>query len=140
PTDFSESSLEGLKYAVDLAGQFGSKLCLVHVIPVIPPLPPNPNFVFEVPEYARALESEADRKLEELAEKQIPKGLNTKVLVGHGDAGPEIVRIAEEEAADLIVIATHGLTGLRHLVFGSVAEKVVRLAKCHVLSFRASTK
>jgi nucleotide-binding universal stress UspA family protein len=58
-------------------------------------------------------------------------------MVGHGDAAGEIVLIAEKEHVDLIVIATHGWTGLRHLVFGSVAEKVVRLAPCPVLTIRA---
>ena len=57
-------------------------------------------------------------------------------VIRYGDASREIVRIAREEEADVIVIATHGLTGWRHLVFGSVAEKVVRLAECPVLTIR----
>ncbi|HLG15260.1 MAG TPA: universal stress protein [Blastocatellia bacterium] len=139
PTDFSEHALAGLKYAVDLAGQFGARICLVHVVPVIPPLPPDPNFAFEVPEYARLLTADAEQKLSELASQHVPNKLEPKMVVGHGDAGAEIVRVAEDERADLIVIATQGLTGLRHFVFGSVAEKVVRLAKCPVLSFRVGT-
>ena len=54
-------------------------------------------------------------------------------MIGAGDAASEIVRIASEQSADLIVIATHGLTGWRHLVFGSVAEKVIRLSDRPVL-------
>ena len=57
-------------------------------------------------------------------------------MVGHGDVADEIVRIGEIEKADLIVIATHGTTGWRRFMFGSVAEKVVRLAKCPVLTIR----
>jgi nucleotide-binding universal stress UspA family protein len=60
-----------------------------------------------------------------------------RTFVGHGDAGSEIVRIAGEQGADLIVTATHGSTGLEHILFGSVAERVVRLAHCPVLSVRA---
>lgn len=58
-------------------------------------------------------------------------------IFGHGDAASEIVRIAETESADLKVIATHGMTGWRRVLFRSVAEKVVRPAKCPVLSLRA---
>ncbi|HUV14514.1 MAG TPA: universal stress protein, partial [Acidobacteriota bacterium] len=62
--------------------------------------------------------------------------VKSRTMVSYGDPAKEIVRIAEEESVDLIVIATHGLTGWQHLVFGSVAEKVVRTAKCPVLTVR----
>lgn len=136
-TDFSEPSYEGLKYAIEMASHFGAELCVVHVVPVVPSLPPNPNFVFEVPEYERALHAEAEQKLRELKEQQIPKEIKARTVIGHGDAGNEIVRLAEDEGADLIVIATHGETGWRYFIFGSVAEKVARLAPCPVLSVRA---
>ena len=137
PTDFSEPSYEGLKYAIELATQFGADLCVTNVVPAVPPLPTDPNFVFEIPEYERGLHADADRKLRELIEQRIPKSLKVRTVIGHGDAGREIVRIAGEELADLIVIATTGMTGLRHILFGSVAEKVVRLAACPVLTIRA---
>lgn len=136
PTDFSEPSYEGLAYAIELATLFTADLCLTHVVPAIPPLPTNPNFVFEIPEYERGLHADAERKLRELVEQRVPKGLNVRTVIGHGDAGREIVRIAADERSDLIVMATTGLTGLRHIVFGSVAEKVVRLAACPVLTIR----
>lgn len=79
-------------------------------------------------------------EMKESAEKQlaiaaqnVPAELKSRTAIGTGDAADEIVRIAKTEAADLIVIATHGLTGWRHLVFGSVAEKVIRLADRPVL-------
>jgi nucleotide-binding universal stress UspA family protein len=108
PTDFSEPSQEALKIARELASQVGAGLLLVHVVPVLPALPNDPNYVLKVPEYERLLHQDAD----------------------------EIVRIAEIEKADLIVIATHGTTGWRRFMFGSVADKVVRLAKCPVLTIR----
>ncbi len=137
PTDFSEPSQEALKVAIELASHFAADICLVNVVPVMPPLPPNPNFVFEVPEYERMLHVDADQKLREEAKKVTASGIAVRTKVGHGDAATEIVRIATEEKADLIVIATHRETGWRYAMFGSVAEKVVRLAKCPVLTTRA---
>jgi nucleotide-binding universal stress UspA family protein len=138
PTDFSQPSYEALAAASELALHFGAELCVIHVVPALPALPPDPNFVFKVPEYEQALHADAVANLRKLAEGTVKKGIRTRTMVGHGDAGSEIVRIAQSEGADLIVLATHGTTGWRHLVFGSVAERVVRLAHCPVLSIRAS--
>ncbi|MBL8168347.1 MAG: universal stress protein [Acidobacteria bacterium] len=160
PTDFSEPSYEGLKYAIELARCFESELSLLHVVPVVPATPSTPNFRLDALEYERALHLAAGEKLNELIKQQVPKEVNARALLGQGDLGDEsgqiavdggadrlerlarretaseIVRIAEDDGTDLIVIATHGLTGWRHLVFGSVAEKVVRLAACPVLTIR----
>lgn len=138
PTDFSEPSREALNFAVELAAHFAGEICVVNVVPVLPPLPPDPNFVFAVPEYERMLHAEADQKLLELMKNLKTLGVAVRTKIGHGDPAAEIVRIAAEENAGLIVIATHGMTGWRHAMFGSVAEKVVRLAKCPVLTTRAS--
>jgi len=137
PIDFSEPSTEGLQYAIDLAAQFKAELSIVHILPVMPALPPDPNFVFKVPEYERALHQEAEKKLQALAEEWVPREIRAQTILGHGDAGNQIVRIAEEQRADLIVITTHGQSGWRHLVFGSVVERVVRTASCPVLTIRA---
>lgn len=135
PTDFSEPSLEALKIARDLASQVGAGLLLVHVVPVLPALPNDPNYVLKIPEYERLLHKDADEKLSQLVREKT-QGAIARTIVGHGDVANEIVRIAEVEKADLIVIATHGTTGWRRLIFGSVAEKVVRLARCPVLTIR----
>lgn len=137
PTDFSEPSEEGFAAARELALHFKCGLLLVHVLPVAPALSDDPNYVLRVPEYERALHADAAAKLEAMVEKAVGDGIQARSVVGHGDAGAEVVRLAEEEHADLIVLATHGLTGWRHLVFGSVAEKIVRHAHCSVLSVRA---
>lgn len=133
PSDFSEASRTAGLEAVDLVARYQAELIIVHVVPVLPPLPPDPNFVFKVPEYERALHSDAERRLAALAADLTAKGLTVRTVVGHGDPGSEIVRIAKAEAVDLIVIATHGTTGWQRVVFGSVAEKVVRLAQRPVL-------
>ena len=137
PTDLSEPSLEGLKYAIDVAARFGAELCVVNVIPVVPPLPTNPNISFAVPEYELALHTNAADRLRKLIAERIPKEIRSRAIIGHGDEGNEIVRIAQEEKADLIVIATHGEKGWQHFIFGSVAEKVVQRARCPVLTVRA---
>jgi universal stress protein A len=137
PTDFSEPSYEGLRYAIEMAAKFGAELGVVHVIPMVPQRPSDPNYVFSVPEYERTLHSGAERQLLKLIEERIPREIKVRPITGHGNAGKEILQIAEEQRADLIVIATHGLTGWRRVVFGSVAEQVVRSATCPVLTIRA---
>ena len=138
PLDFSDPSHEALKKATELASHFGSELLILHVIPAVP-LPADPNYIFSaVDDYEDALHQDAEQRLAEVIAKQIPKGINCRPLVRHGDPASEIVLAAEEEKVDLLVISTHGHTGLNHLVFGSVAEKVVRHAHCPVLTIRAS--
>ena len=131
PTDFSEPSQEAFKFAVKLASDLGAELVVVHIVFVLPPA-----YVTLVPDYGRVLQADAEVKLRSLTE-QVPQPITVRTIIGHGDTATGIVSIAEKENADLIVIATHGMTGFRHLVFGSVAEKVVRLAKCPVLTTRA---
>ena len=140
PTDFSDASYEGLKHASSLAGHFDAEVLLCYVIPAVPTLPPDMTYTFEVPEYQRSLEESAESKLAELGEEYMGEKISWRQLTRHGDPAGEIVRLASEEAVDWIVISTHGLTGWRHLFFGSVAEKVVRLAPCPVLTVRAPTE
>ena len=75
-----------------------------------------------------------------MREELVGKNVKVRTQVGHGSAADEIVLIAKVEGVDLIVISTHGSTGLERLVFGSVAEKVVRLAECPVLTVRQQEK
>lgn len=139
PTDFSDLSLQTLGEAAELAAHFQADLLILYVVPPIPTLPPDPSYSFEVPAYQEALHQNAEERLKEIAAEKVPKEVPCQTRVSYGDPAQEIVRIAQEARADLIVIATHGLTGWRHLVFGSVAEKVVRLARCPVLTIRHGT-
>jgi nucleotide-binding universal stress UspA family protein len=136
PTDFSEPSHAGILAASELATHFGATVCLVNIVAAIPALPPDPNYVFKLPEYEKLLHADAEKNLKQLRDQLIATGISTRIVVGHGEAAEEIIVIAAHEQADLIVIATHGSTGWRHLVFGSVAEKVVRRAQCPVLTVR----
>ncbi|HST09654.1 MAG TPA: universal stress protein [Terriglobales bacterium] len=136
PTDFSGPACTCVRTASELAQHFGAELLLVNVVPALPSVPPDPNYVFKIPEYERYLHADAERHLREEREKLVAKNVKVRTQVGHGSAAEEIVLIAKTEKADLIVISTHGSTGLERLVFGSVAEKVVRLAECPVLTVR----
>jgi len=136
PTDFSEPSLQGLDYAVEVAKLFQAELEVVHVLPVMPASPTDPNISFSIPEYERILHKESEDKLNDLVKTRVPAAIKATAAIGHGSAAKEIVRIAEEAKADLIVIATQGHTGWHHLVIGSVAEKVIRHATCPVLAIR----
>ncbi|OPY92188.1 MAG: putative universal stress protein [Syntrophaceae bacterium PtaU1.Bin231] len=128
PTDFSAPSLVALEAAKELAAQFSAELSVVHVVSAVPLLPVmEGTSSFDVETYQAELIACSRQALDDLIRKHFPNG-----------GGPDqIVRIAEKEGVDLIVLATHGQTGWRHLVFGSVAARVVRLAPCPVLTVRA---
>jgi nucleotide-binding universal stress UspA family protein len=140
PTDFSGPACTCVRTASELAEHFGAELLLVNIVPAVPSLPPDPNYVFKIPEYGKYLHADAEKQLRKIREELVGKNVKVRTRVGHGSAAEEIVLIAKTEGADLIVIATHGSTGFERWVFGSVAEKVVRLAECPVLTVRQEEK
>ena len=141
PTDFSEPAFTALKRAEELARHFGAELIVAHVVPTLPSphsFPdPQASFNFDVPMYQQELAIKAEQMLKDLVSHH---KVGTRDMVTTGEAAPEILRIAHEEHVDLIVIASHGLTGWRRLVFGSVTEKVMRQATCPVLTIMAPTE
>jgi len=141
PTDFSDYSYQALKVADELAHHFSAELLLVHVVgpvPVAPVMPGMAPSAFNVAKYQKELEMSSMKTMKEIVDKNISQAPNTRTIVGHGEAGSEIIRLAESEKADLVVISTHGMSGLERIFFGSVAEKVVRNAKTPVLTVRAT--
>lgn len=140
PIDFSGPSQEALNTAAEMAKAFGSELLLVHAVPAIPRLP-SATEIFREAEFETALHKEAEQRLAKFAWNLSQSGVRARTEVGiANDVGMEILRIAEHNHADMIVIATHGMTGWHKLVFGSVAEKVVKMATCPVLVLRAARK
>ena len=137
PTDFSEPSYEALKVADEMASHFSSELILLNVVK---PIAVNPVHVdptsFNLPMYEKEREATSKKAIEKVCSERISAGSVCKTMVVQGDPAYQIVELAAEENADLIIIATHGLTGWRKVIFGSVTEKVIRLAKCPVLSIR----
>jgi nucleotide-binding universal stress UspA family protein len=138
PTDFSEPSFEALQAAVELARHFSAELIVVHVVQPIPLVAAEhmSSAAFNVPAYQAEMEMSSRILLKEQIEQRIPEGVAARPQVLLGDPADQIVQAAADEKADLIVIATRGQTGFKRLVFGSVAEKVVRLAGVPVLSIR----
>jgi universal stress protein A len=134
PTDFSEPSFKGIEVASELAGHFSAELLLISVVtPVHPIGAPGVPASYSVGEYYEEMVEYATQSLEKIEKGRIPEAVKTQRFIDRGNAADRIVNRAESENVDLIVIATHGWTGWRRLVFGSVAEKVVRFAKCPVV-------
>lgn len=134
PIDFSFCSKKALEYAIPFAKQFGARLCLLYVGQghyMVPELAPTDLMSYKLSERA-----DIAAKLASVATKEIPATLAVDILVRNGQPALEIVDVAKEIGADLIVISTHGYGGLKHLWFGSIAEQVVRHATCPVLVVR----
>jgi nucleotide-binding universal stress UspA family protein len=136
PTDFSEFSKQAVQCAYELAQTFGAKLLLLHVVELLV----YPVEIFLVSEEGTTLLDDLERQARlDLAE-LVPKSLDGAVEVlcqaVVGTPYLKIVEVAAAETVDLIVMSTHGRTGLSHLVMGSVAERVVRMAPCPVLTIR----
>ncbi len=134
----TEAACRALKAAEELASAFCGEMLLVHVVPPTPvPIPPiDGTWVppFDVVAYEEQLREDYQRSLERLRKERLGSKTKVRVRVVTGDPATEIVGIAKEEKADLIVLPTHGRSGLSHVFFGSVTEKVVRHAECPVLT------
>jgi universal stress protein A len=136
PLDFSEPSLKALKYAMAFAEQFGAKLTLLHVVEpiVVPDLAYMPLAI----DHDR-IAAGAKAKLEQLCKRnRLEPRLIRKKLVRTGTPFRAITDAARGLKVDLIIVATHGYTGLAHALLGSTAERVVRHAPCPVLTVRES--
>jgi nucleotide-binding universal stress UspA family protein len=135
PTDFSEPSSEALDLAIAFAQRLGAQLTLLHAHEM--PTWVFPDAVMPVtPQVVMQIEETSKRELERLAGRAREVGITVETAVTIGPNDAEICRKAEEMGADLIIMGTHGRTGLRHALLGSVAEKVVRKAPCPVLTVR----
>jgi nucleotide-binding universal stress UspA family protein len=132
PTDFSERSQDAFRLACSLARDHLAKLVIVHV------LPPPQTVAYEampmLPMYLPGYRKELESKLREL---KVPTGVAVEYRLEEGFAASEIVRMATEIPCDLIVMGTHGRSGLGRLLLGSVAEQVLRKAPCPVLTVKA---
>ncbi len=134
PTDFSEPACKAIKAAGEMAEQFSAELILLHVVGPVPVLEtPTGLAGFDVAAYQQELSESAKASLKARIEKHVPQSVTARAIVVHGEAAHEIVSVAKEEGADLIVLSTHGEGGWRHRIFGSVPDKVLRLAECPVL-------
>ncbi len=137
PIDFSEHSQKALRYALAFANQFGAEVTLVHIVEqmvypgdwMYPPLAAT-DFAAE----------KREQMIDRLKALDAGSGVKTQHIVRLGRAWQEVVEIAREQKTDMIILATHGYTGLKHALLGSVAEKIVRHAPCPVLSVRGDER
>lgn len=135
PTDFSEPSSEALRVGSEMALHFGAEVLVVHIVPPLPTPADMPHGVSNDIDVAqKKQELDAGEAIKDAVATFSQLGLRAQGIVRVADPADGIVRVASEEKTDLIIIATHGRTGWRRLVFGSVAEKVVRNSRCPVLT------
>ncbi len=135
PIDFSPSSHAALESAADLAQHFGAAIHLVHVIPMFPSTT-LPDFIPEskfIEESRKSAEHHFEAVSADLSGKGIKVTSSTEV---GDDVASGVLEVADREKIDMVIISTHGLTGWHPLVFGSIAEKVMKLVACPVLLLR----
>ncbi|OQA69035.1 MAG: stress protein UspA [Ignavibacteriales bacterium UTCHB2] len=138
PIDFSDYSKSALKYAINFSKFFNAEIILIYVVePVIYPLDFSMGQI-AMPSFSTEWDQRAKEELDKLAKKEINSSVKT--IIKTGKPFLEIIETAKEENIDLIIIATHGHTGVEHIIFGSTAEKVVRKAPCPVLTLREPIK
>lgn len=134
PVDFSPNSRKAVDYATAFAKQFGATLTYLHVVQV--------NYAYgefgaiDFTALEREMRSGAEKELAGLLAAATGAGLEARSLVREGSPPKVIADVARELGSDLLVISTHGYTGLRHVLMGSIAEHVVRYAPCPVLVVR----
>jgi len=134
PTDFSQPAEEALRAAASLAADYTAELLVVHVVESLPFVPGSVSKPISlIKEYGEEMEAAAAERLRALIAKVIPAGIPVRPLIACGQPAVQIVALAEEIAADLIVMATHGLTGWRKAFLGSVTERVLKLTPKQML-------
>ncbi|MGD0483863.1 MAG: universal stress protein [Gemmatimonadales bacterium] len=130
-TDFSANSAVAMRPALAIAEKFGARIVLIHVLEAPSTDPSHPGKAA-----LKGLAEMAQEQLEEFGGREIGSRVPWAPEVASGPAAQAITDAARRHAADLIVVATHGRTGVLHLLLGSVAERVVRTAACPVLTVR----
>jgi universal stress protein A len=139
PTDFSKYADHALNYAIELAQRLQARLILLHIIHTMP-LGVVEESAMLPPSYWQELETSIEQSMEESLKHLADVGLQGETIIIHGVPFQTIIDTAKGKDVDLIIMGTHGRTGLTHALMGSVAEKVVRLAPCPVLVTRGTTE
>jgi nucleotide-binding universal stress UspA family protein len=136
PIDFSQHSKNALKYAIPLAARFGASLRLIYVVePTIYPADLGFGQVV-LPGVEEELREKGEGELRLLIEREIGNRVRASAVVRTGNPHQEILKEADEQGVDMIVVATHGHSGVEHMLFGSTADRIVRKSKIPVLTVR----
>jgi nucleotide-binding universal stress UspA family protein len=134
PTDFSDPSNLALENAIELAEHFSSELLLVHVLAPLSVAPTmTGHSAISFSEIMNEMRTSTDNLLNHMVENKIPGHIKAQTRLLEGVPAEEISHCAKEENVDLIVISSHGKSGWKRLMFGSVTDKVMRIARCPVL-------
>ena len=136
PTDLSDYSLRALPYAIGLAERFDARLKILCINEPAVPISDVTWAGIDVHATDDTLLAEARQTLDRIIREQVPNGLDVEANVITGNPVEAIIEYAREQNADLLVMCTHGRTGLSHVLMGSTAEAVVRRAPCPVLTLR----
>ncbi len=140
PIDFSDHSKKALIYAKEIAESYNASIQILHVIEdtIHPAFSlSGKSSIFDL---VPGIETDCRRRIEKLIEETGVSKEKTGIIVKGGQAANDIIKFANENLSDLVVIATHGLTGIKHLLLGSVTEKVVRMASCPVFTVNSFGK
>ena len=134
-TDFSENSDYAFEFAYGIAKRDGSLLNILHVIPQNPNQAVTEAHITEesLEKIQKAIEENLDNNYKERYVKKIEDGVRFEIVTKSGREDEEIIKFAKQEKVDLVVMGTHGRTGIEHVFFGSVAEKVLRHSPFPVL-------
>lgn len=139
PVDFSEFTKDVIAYAADISKQYGAELHVLHVIPNLTYFTPYESFL--TPENLVAIEKNIQDEVDRDFGKVLKNvDIDVKKAVRTGVAFVEIIDYAKAEGIDLIVMGTHGRSGIEHILIGNVAEKVVRKSPCPVMTIRPKGK
>ena len=140
PIDFSTYSKNALRFAVPMARAFGASLHLVYVVePTIYPADLGFGQVV-LPGVEEELREKGAGELKKLVDREIPDAVKATTVVRTGKPHQEIITEAQERDVDLIIVASHGHTGVEHILFGSTAARLVRLAECPVITITPQAK
>ena len=136
PTDFSNYSAAATKYACELATKFDAELHILHTLETHLVSTPNFGMGLDLPKYVSESKTAAQKSLTSVLDPAWSAGRTVVKAIVEGSPKAEIIQYARKHNIDLIVLATHGRSGLAHVLMGSVAESVVRTASCPVLTVR----
>ncbi|MFH1740143.1 MAG: universal stress protein [bacterium] len=135
-TDFSRHGTHGFRYAITLSKCFQARMVIFHAITLPPTIPADPTGGVALADYFEELEEESKARLQEMLDEARKHGVEAETLLVDGAPHKTVLQEAKRLGVDLIVVGTHGRTGVEHLLLGSTAEKIVRQSPVPVLVVR----
>lgn len=135
PTDFSDYSRHAIPYVEEMAKRFGAKALLLHVI-TLPDFAVQYQIPIDEDSARKTMQKSSEVQLAEIAAQLKEAGVESEIRIVVGTPSVEIVKAARDRAVDLVIIPTHGLGAIKHMIMGSTAERVVQHAPCPLLILR----